>query len=513
MTHLITGSDDGYIRDYDVFSSVNGKITLTAPQRHHCNVVEGNMKAGQLRYWWENPDMISRHPPFPSADEPSLSPVYSLAIHSDALWALAGTKRGHINLFTVRHEPGRLAHVLSGAHRGAISALALDHHEKGFFSAGWDGDATQWDLNTGQVVRKLTSHGAQLVAIAMRPLNSHYSPRSPASFTDSTSDGRLRHNVRSGSHAMSDAHKEQSASAGNSLEGAQSPVEETRIPQTNHNSNLATQNPVSSPRNQDSDAKSDASFDPLFDDEMDADGEPDHDPSTVDATGQTPGSARAHDVNSAPAGRNTQPSVPLPKNAPPLLDSSTSALFSPDILMIAAIDGQVMLWDKRINDPGKGVGRLWLSEKTPPWCLSACWSADGGQIYAGRRNGTVDVWDVRLLGRSGPNSTPRLLKSLRNPVSSGVVSCVVPFPDGRHIACASTDNIRLWNAADSGEADGSARSRGGVQFKIIPGHHGGYVSQMLVDPCGRFLVSASSNRGWHGESTRTVFVHDIKAVM
>jgi len=89
---------------------------------------------------------------------------------------------------------------------------------------------------------------------------------------------------------------------------------------------------------------------------------------------------------------------------------------------------------------------------------------------------------------------------------------VVPFPDGRHIACASTDNIRLWNAAEAGEVDGSMKSRGGVQFKIIPGHHGGYVSQMLVDPGARFLVSASSNRGWHGDSTRTVFVHDIKPI-
>lgn len=70
-----------------------------------------------------------------------------------------------------------------------------------------------------------------------------------------------------------------------------------------------------------------------------------------------------------------------------------------------------------------------------------------------------------------------------------------------------------------------------MQFKIIPGHHGGYISQMskshlvlrskissesclvggkVVDPAARFLVSASSNRGWHGESSRTVFVHDIK---
>ena len=34
----------------------------------------------------------------------------------------------------------------------------------------------------------------------------------------------------------------------------------------------------------------------------------------------------------------------------------------------------------------------------------------------------------------------------------------------------------------------------------------------VVDPGARFLVSASSNRGWHGDSTRTIFVHDIKPV-
>ncbi|EEB96936.1 hypothetical protein MPER_03840, partial [Moniliophthora perniciosa FA553] len=139
--------------------------------------------------------------------------------------------------------------------------------------------------------------------------------------------------------------------------------------------------------------------------------------------------------------------------------------------MTAAIDGQVMLWDKRVNSPGTG----------------ACWSADGSQIYVGRRNGAVEVYDMRQLGRSGPTSTPRLLKTLRNPQSSGVVSCVVAFPDNRHIACASIDNIRLWNVADAVEADASGRTKSGTQFKIIPGHHGGYISQMLVDPGARFL--------------------------
>ncbi|KIJ69288.1 hypothetical protein HYDPIDRAFT_105887 [Hydnomerulius pinastri MD-312] len=524
MTHLLTGSDDGYIRDYDIFAAVNGKVTLTAPQRHHCNVVEGNMKSGQIRYWWENPDSDNLQAGYPSVNDPSLSPVYSLAMHSDALWALGGSNRGHINLFTVRHDPGRLIHVLQG-HRGPVSGLSIDYDEKGFFSASWDGEATQWDLNTGQAVRKFTAHGAQLVGIAVRPLNTVSQPFSPMS--------------SAGAGGESEAHPDASTIASHKGEN-DTPVSanvetfptaagKAHGHQQQTSNASASQNPISNLPTQESDAKSDTSFDPLFDDEPDADGEADNNLAPDSGAGQA---ILSHKENTAAGGhaglavpdvassdpiqqtqqaiRSSQSSVAPPKNAPPLLSAENSATFSPDILMIAAIDGQIMLWDKRVNTPGKGVGRLWLSEKTPPWCVSACWSTDGSHIYAGRRNGTVDVWDVRLMGRSGPSSTPRLLKSLRNPASSGVVSCVVPFPDGRHIACASIDNIRLWNAAEAGETDGNVKTRGGVQFKIIPGHHGGYVSQMLVDPGARFLVSASSNRGWHGDSTRTVFVHDIK---
>lgn len=91
MSHLLTGSDDGYIRDYDIFAAVNGKVTLTAPQRHHCNVVEGNMKSGQIRCWWENPDLANLQNGYPPGSETTVSPVYSMAMHSDALWALGGT--------------------------------------------------------------------------------------------------------------------------------------------------------------------------------------------------------------------------------------------------------------------------------------------------------------------------------------------------------------------------------------------------------------------------------------
>lgn len=129
---------------------------------------------------------------------------------------------------------------------------------------------------------------------------------------------------------------------------------------------------------QESDAKSDASFDPLFDDEPDADGEPDSGNNSV-AHSQPPESSNyggGPDLvpylapNQQPAPRSTLGLIAPPKNAPPLLDSDKYATFSSDLLMTASIDGQVILWDKRVNTPGTGVGRLWMSEKTPPWCLS-----------------------------------------------------------------------------------------------------------------------------------------------
>ncbi len=91
MSHLVTGSEDGYIRDYDVFAGANGKTLLTAPQRAHCAVVEGTMKSGVLRYWWENPKAGAEDDVVDDEDN-RRSSVTSLAMHSDALWALAGSE-------------------------------------------------------------------------------------------------------------------------------------------------------------------------------------------------------------------------------------------------------------------------------------------------------------------------------------------------------------------------------------------------------------------------------------
>jgi len=194
----------------------------------------------------------------------------------------------------------------------------------------------------------------------------------------------------------------------------------------------------------------------------------------------------------------------LQPTAIPPLGNANFAAFSPDVLMTTRIDGQIILWDRRVHSQQHGVGKLELQEKTPPWCVSACWSSNGAEIYAGRRNATVDVYDIRMVGSA---DAPRHLKILRNPASSGAVCCVAAFPDGQNLVCASQDNIRLWNVNEDYE---SGRSRSIAPFKIIAGHHGGAISQILVDATSRFMITASGNRGWFGETTKTVLVHEMK---
>lgn len=113
------------------------------------------------------------------------------------------------------------------------------------------------------------------------------------------------------------------------------------------------------------DAKSDASFDPLFDDETDA-GDPES------QTEVKPNiNARQLNGGSHPPQRNLTSTAQIANaRGPPLLDSTSYASYSPDILLTASIDGQIILWDRRIDSPSSGVGRLEMSDKTPPWCVS-----------------------------------------------------------------------------------------------------------------------------------------------
>ncbi|PWN48546.1 WD40 repeat-like protein [Violaceomyces palustris] len=251
-------------------------------------------------------------------------------------------------------------------------------------------------------------------------------------------------------------------------------------------------------------------------------------PGPVLPSGGTPApSSQGANGTPAPNGTSSKTEKPikaLPKpafggfSASSGFDSDVSK-FSQDIMMTSTLAGQVMLWDRRVKADGKGVRALALPDKTPPWCASACWNATGDRIYVGRRNESVDEWDLRMLpdnfdlrgggydGRTYPKANPRFVRSLRLPSGSGPVTSVAPMPNGRHIICGSFDNVRLWNTAYTPES--SSR----VPFRIVAGHHGGAISQILTDSTCQFLLTASGDRGWMSTSTEALLVHEIKPIL
>jgi transcriptional activator SPT8 len=79
------------------------------------------------------------------------------------------------------------------------------------------------------------------------------------------------------------------------------------------------------------------------------------------------------------------------------------------------------------------------------------------------------------------------------------------MPDGRHVATASQDNIRLWNTYEYFHDDKLAaggegmKKRGGLPpFKIIAGHHGGIVSSMREWRC--IPLDARIRVGYHADA-------------
>lgn len=280
-------------------------------------------------------------------------------------------KAGYINLFTVRHDPGRLHHVFPG-HRGPVSGLALDYDQKSFFSAGWDGEAIasffltaytdlpltnfvaqQWDLNTGQNVRTFIAHHAQLTSIALRPQFSGYVNTGPAVYHSQSTQ------QPSEAEPVTQTQTQASSDPMN-LDPASQDAPKEEDPSSMEQSGTNSQTMA------DSDTRSDASFDPLFDDvPEEEDKKPDF---LTESLLAMPGSWTPPRPQQPP--RPAPTVIPPPKGAPPLFDPVSYSSYSPEILMTAFIDGQVLLWDRRVQTNGQGVGRLWMSEKTPPWCLS-----------------------------------------------------------------------------------------------------------------------------------------------
>ena len=172
----MTGGSDGYIRKYSGPETINGKQLLTVAQRHP--FVDSVVKAGVLVSYWENEE-----PPQPNArggpEEHVMSPVYSLAIHSQALWLLSGLESGCINLQSVRHDEGKRIHSLK-QHANAVSVLTLAPDETSVLSGSWDKQIFDWDLNQGVVSRSFPGSGGQISAIELRPARGNPFPATAA---------------------------------------------------------------------------------------------------------------------------------------------------------------------------------------------------------------------------------------------------------------------------------------------------------------------------------------------
>ncbi|MBW0478031.1 hypothetical protein O181_017746 [Austropuccinia psidii MF-1] len=554
-SHLFSGGQDGFIRRIAIYESVTGSSVenLTMRQGGHIPLIEkeGDKTTIFLTGYWENEDdyNISQSSIKPGLDNSSVkapqkwgpksvgnavkvSPVYSLAIHSEELWGLSGTESGNINLFTIRHDEGQIRHVfraskhpsgplspssdIKGHKPGSvISCIDLNHAQNFAFTGGWDGMVLGWDLNTGQVVNKFVAHASQISTISLRHHNA-------LPIYDSKFEENL---LNPAPQADDPVHLSEQPCKLDSVEMTHGSPEKAPISPSALSS---PDEPLAAEYHED-----DSEDGSLFGggDESGSDPvspEPLIPASTADPKrnmigGELSFPSRPIDWRGQGAHKATEgmiklelptPINKLPKKpilpptrlpqVPSVLDPSLPFL-NDDILMTSAIDGQVYLWDRRIQaTQTKGlVRKLDVPKSTSPWTASAAWSIDGRSIYVGRRNHSVDIYDLRYVRYSQHHSSVQ--RTIKLPFSSGPVSCVKAWPDGQQVLCGSFDNVRLWNLKS--ELEGVK-----VPFKIIPGHSSGVISHMSITPSLRYLVTASGDRGWESQSNEFVIIHEIRAL-
>ena len=497
MRYWFSGGSDCYIRKYDGIASINGKSLLTVAQRHP--FVDSVTKAGVLMNYWDNEEPIAKL----SGEDPPLSPVYSLAAQSEALWVLSGLDSGAINLYSVRHDEGkRIAYLQQ--HKSAVSALTISQDEKSVLSGSWDKNVLDWDLNTGRAKRSFEGSGGQISAIEIRPISSvtepipeeaeepnrlseTYSsnidlkvladdfPKCPSStalggytnedILDSRTDSLF------GGSDTNSLFGETTGDAAISTDTSKNDEEMVSMaidPETEKHELLNVQDKE---RIEEENPMTDVK--PLVEE-----------PNTQQnfRTDQSSnGFAEAYELEQQPQTKATG-----------LLDRKPLA---ESTFLAASIDGTLRLWDKRQQNP---VAFIPNRIGVPPWCMAACWSPDGNLIYAGRRNGTVEEFSIH----KGLKTAERTFKF---PLGSGAVSALRAMPNGRHLICASHDILRLYDLKEP-----QAFKHSTVPFLIVPGPpRAGVISALHIDPTCRYMISSAGNRGWEGSTTEVLIGYEI----
>ncbi|ETI23850.1 hypothetical protein G647_05657 [Cladophialophora carrionii CBS 160.54] len=496
MRWVFTGGSDGYIRKFNWVDSINNKLALTVAQRHP--FVDSVVKAGVLMSYWENWDAR------PNTTQ-TLSPVYSLACHSQALWLLSGTASGPIRLQSIRHDEGREITLLQ-KHTSAVSVLTLSSDERSLLSGSWDKTVLDWDLNTGQVRTTFAGSAGQISSIETRPVSSVPVPAESGEVvvsngTFSSNDGKSLTNGIKSDLPSQNTQEHPTVATPDSLFGDGGDddlfgddggvmangggltddfgVEDDEMSRAMANG-PQPEDLVDHPMLDSVDSTNDAAG-ALPDSSQ-------HQVSAGELTNGIPDSTEEPITNGLPHAddleRHVEDEVTTQDSEAPHTSDST--------FLATSIDGAIRVWDRRQSKP---VARI-LPRNTPPWCLSACWSPDGNFIYAGRRNNTVEEYDLRK-GLKGPE------RVFRFPNGSGAVTSVKAMPNGRHLICASYDILRLYDLKES------HASRSTVPFLIVPGHRTGVVSHLFLDPACRFMLSTGGNRGWEGASAEVLLGYEI----
>ena len=455
-----------------------------------------------------------------SEEQPVLSPVYSLAVQNQGLWLLSGLESGGIRLQSIRHEEGKEIAMLR-KHTSAVSVLTLSADEKSLLSGSWDKQMHDWDLNTGQVRNTFASNAGQISSIAFRPISDLPVPQDLGEPVErngtSTTRGRL--DSLGGSTTVNGVDGREQARQDDAqiptLGG--SPADSLFGGDDGDDDLFGDSNTAVAVNG----APSGGAFGDEEDDEFSraiADGPGLEQGTQNDVDGEMPNGLQPvqppnQDDDGGPPNLSDMPLSSDMERAPitngmsyhgedsektkpsASMDLSNNDLGpkSDSTFLAASIDGIIRIWDRRQPDP---VARIVPRNNTPPWCMNACWSRDGNSIYAGRRNGTVEEFSLHK-GFRAPE------RVFRFPHGSGQVTALRAMPNGRHLLCASYDILRLYDL----KAPPSARST--VPFLIVPGHRTGVVSQLYLDPAGRFIISTGGNRGWEGASTEVLLGYEV----
>ncbi|KAG0681745.1 Transcription factor spt8 [Pichia californica] len=478
---LFTGGEDGIIRKYDFFHSVEGKSLLTVSQRHQ--LIDSILFNGMICSYWENEipfykseinsttSASSSSTTTTTADssaffEPKLSPVYSLCSDLNGFWLLSGLQNGSITLQSIRSSEGSIQWYFKNSfdksvsienrkyfHSNTVSCLITNSDQTNFLSGSWDRKILKWDLNTGKNINIFDKSTGQISSLQYRPI------------------------------------------IGTDLNWQ--PIEDDELSAGDNNNN--------------EEEDDDDDMGSLFDDDDDDD-DNNQKPTTsnndidIDIEKKSP----VKDLNNenqieSKVSENPQVKRDITKLQRDSLQTGKyeGAQLSNDIFLSSSIDGSMNIWDSRITYKSNCVCKLPVMSNTPPWCTNATWSVDGDSVFVGRRNSTIENYDIRF-----PTKINKLLKF---PAASGSISCVRTLPNKNYLLCGCQDNIRLYDLRlyEDNNNSSSKKSSSKVPFTIIPGHNGGILSDMYVDPTCRFMISASGNRGWQGKPSDYVYIYEF----